>query len=250
MYKIIAIFILMFLFKDIKCQVSISINSLKKLDTLEFRTNQNSKIILLIKNNQIVKIHSIIYNQLDGFQYFFTNYILDSIVRYKNNVLTHERYINSSDGKLKKIYLRDGILLDSNYINIYSKSKNEARLFADGSLILFEYDSTGKLYKISDVDSSLNKRGESIEINAYSKIFHIKDYSNDISLFFVNGYYIIGVYDFHTVKGYNIRIVNRYKSRTVKRIDIYTRDNTIYKSIKIRKNGKVREFKANSKLIF
>ncbi|MES2381807.1 MAG: hypothetical protein V4538_12245 [Bacteroidota bacterium] len=258
MYKVLIVFVFVLFCTVTKSQVLISVNSKKKLDTIEIRINSDDRIILLVdSNNKLSKIHSIKCNELNGFQYYLNKYFLDSIVKYSNNLPTNEKYISSSNGELNKIYQSDGSILDSNNLKLqFLHPQNGIQLRPKGILKLYEYDSLGRISIISDIDSNYNKNGESINVDEELHISQIRNWLNDISIFFDSNRRGIGIYDCGiSGKRYNIWIWNRYNEyRTISEIDIYITDRTTNerdsKTIKIKKSGKVKGLKRNANFIW
>lgn len=240
----------------VKSQVTISINSKKKIDTLTFQINQFEKIILLVDaNNRVSRICNIKYNKLDGFQYYLNEYFLDSLVKFSNDLPTKEKYISSKTGELCQIYQPDGSILDSNYINmLFPKPQTGIQFRPEKFQMLYEYDSLGRLNKISEVDANYNKNGESIELDNNLRIFQVRSYLNNISVFFVSYMGLISVGDYNlSGKRYRIYIDNKLnKFRRIRQIRIYLKlhNYELIKTFKVRKNGKVKGVKANSKLVF
>lgn len=256
-YKIIFFLPFLLFGNFVKSQVTISVNSNKKLDTITFQINQFDKIILLVdKNNQVSRICNVKNGKLNGFQYYLNKYFLDSLVKFSNDLPTKEKYISSKTGELSKIYRVDGLLLDSTYLK---KSSNKPSSFIGiiDHAIFYEYDSSGRFNKISEVDSSFNKIGESIELDNSFRIFQVRSYGNNISVFFVSDLRYIVVGDFNLGgEKYELTIKSHYnKHRTICELRIelnnYDLNNVnVIKTFKVRKNGKVKGAKANSKLVF
>ncbi len=244
----------------VKSQVTISINSKKKIDTLTFQINQFEKIILLVDaNNRVSRICNIKYDKLDGFQYYLNENYLDSLVKFSNDLPTKEKYINLNTGVLNEIYKPNGelSLAYNTNLSIRNKPTTPFGIKEAGFPSLFQYDSMGNLYNIGEIDSNYNYNGESLDLDSERRIVQVRSYVNNISLILLNRLRSIQIRDLNfTDKRYFLEIISNNNYRKVSDIKIYkissteSNDFNLITNWQIRKNGKVKGVKPNSKLVF
>ncbi len=233
---------------NLKSQIILSIDSNKKIDTIEFTFNTYSKLIVIVSNNQISRIIQTnnIY-KLNGLQYYFTNYFLDSLESYKTGLFTGEKYLNDKSGNLAQIYQPGGVPMDSSCFHIQfvdpQKGIPQGRIYPAK---FFEYNSKGKLIKISAIDANGNYNGESISLDNEFMITSVMNFYTKVNLFFPKYSPFIVIYAERDIKCNPFKVTFFKKNKRIREISFNGFNNLNLKTIKLKRNGKVKDARKNT----